>query len=237
VNPQICSVIEAGSQYETKTAAIFDVDGTLIEGTSLERIFFKYLLSRGHIRLVDLLNLATTFVHYAATDWRRATRTNKSYLRSRSADFIKGLARDCFEQQIIARLSRKGLEQIIRHKQRGHRVVLLSGSLNVLLEPLRDYLQADEVIGSTLEESNGEFTGFLVGPHPFAVVKKICLINWAEANGICLAQSYAYADRWTDHQMLACVGHPVAVNPDRRLLRIARQLGWIVERFSNKQSQ
>ena len=53
----------------------------------------------------------------------------------------------------------------------------------------------------------------------------------AERDGIDLAASYAYSDSITDEPMLAAVGHPVAVNPDRALARVAAERGWEVRVF------
>ena len=55
--------------------------------------------------------------------------------------------------------------------------------------------------------------------------------SWPTARGIDLAASYAYSDSVTDLPMMELVGHPVAVNPDRPLLRIANEREWEVVRF------
>ena len=55
--------------------------------------------------------------------------------------------------------------------------------------------------------------------------------EYAEKHGIDLAQSFAYTDSHGDLPMLECVGHPAAVNPDRRLRRLAAARGWHVEEW------
>ena len=55
----------------------------------------------------------------------------------------------------------------------------------------------------------------------------------ASREGIDLTGSYAYSDSITDEPMLRAVGHPVAVNPDRDLARVARAEGWGVENFEH----
>jgi hypothetical protein len=54
----------------------------------------------------------------------------------------------------------------------------------------------------------------------------------AEERGIDLADSWAYSDSVTDVPMLEAVGHPVVVNPDRGLLKVARAREWEVRRFT-----
>ena len=56
----------------------------------------------------------------------------------------------------------------------------------------------------------------------------------AAQHGIDLGPSYAYSDSATDLPMLEAVGHPVAVNPDRGLLRVAREREWEVVRFGRE---
>ena len=46
-----------------------------------------------------------------------------------------------------------------------------------------------------------------------------------------LTRSWAYSDSATDIPMLEAVGHPVAVNPDRELLKLARERSWEIRRF------
>ena len=53
----------------------------------------------------------------------------------------------------------------------------------------------------------------------------------AEEEGIDLAASYAYSDSESDLPMLRLVGHPVAVNPDGELGRVAAAEGWEILRF------
>ena len=53
----------------------------------------------------------------------------------------------------------------------------------------------------------------------------------AERHELDLTASYAYSDSITDAPMLAAVGNPVAVNPDRELRRLAEEQGWEVRNF------
>jgi hypothetical protein len=53
----------------------------------------------------------------------------------------------------------------------------------------------------------------------------------AEREGIDLSESFAYSDSESDLPMLRAVGHPVAVNPDAELMRVARDEGWQVMTF------
>ena len=54
----------------------------------------------------------------------------------------------------------------------------------------------------------------------------------AAENDYDLAGSYAYTDSMTDLPMLEIVGHPVCVNPDAPLRKVAVERGWPVVDFA-----
>jgi HAD superfamily phosphoserine phosphatase-like hydrolase len=116
------------------------------------------------------------------------------------------------------------LDRLREHKALGHRVVLLSGALDFLLEPMKDL--ADDVLCSTLAQENGTYTGELSGAPVAGDARARMLASFARKRNVDLSSSYAYADAISDLPMLEAVGHPVAVNPDRRLRSAAAERGW-----------
>jgi phosphoserine phosphatase len=89
-------------------------------------------------------------------------------------------------------------------------------------------------IGTRSEVENGVYTGELNGPFCYGEGKVEAMKNLASWNGYDLAQSYAYSDSASDLPMLDVVGHPVAVNPDSKLERVARRNGWPIVIFSQR---
>jgi phosphoserine phosphatase len=90
----------------------------------------------------------------------------------------------------------------------------------------------DGAIGSEISEVvDGVYTGKPAGVFVYGAGKATAIERMAAAEGIDLSQSYAYSDSESDLPMLRAVGHPVAVNPDANLARIARQEGWQILRF------
>jgi len=116
------------------------------------------------------------------------------------------------------------------HKRAGHRVLLLTGALDVVVEPLAELLEV-EVDCAHLLVKEGRLTGDLESPPPAGEARGTLLEEYAGRNGIVLADSFAYADSLSDLPMLEMVGTPVAVNADPRLSQIARQRGWRSERW------
>ena len=100
-----------------------------------------------------------------------------------------------------------------------------------MAELLAHVLGFDGGIGSRSEVVDGVYTGRAGGPFTYREGKAEAIRELAEREGIDLAQSYAYSDSESDLPMLRAVGHPVAVNPDRALEKIARAEGWRVMRF------
>ena len=96
---------------------------------------------------------------------------------------------------------------------------------------LAHVLSFDGGIGARSEVVDGRYTGRPDGPFTYREGKAEAMRELAGQEGISLADSYAYSDSESDLPMLRAVGHPVAVNPDAPLLKIAREEGWEVLRF------
>jgi phosphoserine phosphatase len=92
-------------------------------------------------------------------------------------------------------------------------------------------LQFDGALGSRSEIVDGHYTGRPGGPFAYREGKATLMRELADSEGIDLGASYAYSDSESDLPMLRAVGHPVAVNPDGPLAKVARDEGWDVLRF------
>ncbi len=214
-----------------RQAAVFDLDGTILN-TSAERPFFLYLLARGEIGVPDLLAWTEEFFRKAPVlGYREAANTNKLYLRNKQYARICDLASTCFREKLIARIRRDALAEIDRHRREGRHLVLLSGTLELILEHFQRHLEMDCMIGSPLETNGGVFTGKLSGPHPFGKLKAVLLRRLADTHAIDLGESFGYGNSFADVAFLSVLGHPVAVNPSRRLAAYAERQGWGMKRF------
>jgi phosphoserine phosphatase len=92
-------------------------------------------------------------------------------------------------------------------------------------------LVLDGGIGMRSEVRDGVYTGRAAGPFTYREGKAEAIRELAAAEGIDLSESYAYSDSESDLPMMRAVGHPVAVNPDHTLQRVAREEGWRIMRF------
>jgi len=128
------------------------------------------------------------------------------------------------------------VQRVWWHALRGDSIVLVSGTLAPLAEIVKFALEREllwrsvetkiSVLATQLEICEGHCSGRVAGAAMFGEEKARAARAFASARNISLAQSSAYGDSSLDRRMLASVGHPFAVNPMRRLRRIAKLRGW-----------
>ena len=132
---------------------------------------------------------------------------------------------------ILPRIYPETLRAAYEHQDSGRPAYILTAASQELADVLARVLILDGGIGTRSETRDGVYTGRADGPFVYGEGKAEALREVAEREGIDLAASYAYSDSASDLPMLRAVGHPVAVNPDARLERVAREEGWQIMRF------
>jgi HAD superfamily hydrolase (TIGR01490 family) len=145
---------------------------------------------------------------------------------------VKELAQACYQSVLLPRSFPQAAMEVENQADAGHRIVLVTGSLDFLIRPLADEMGVDALIAARLDEANGLFTGALAGPPIGGEEKAIRIRKYAEENGVDLAESCAYGDSIADLPMLDAVGNPHVVNPDSALRRIAESRGWPIHRWT-----
>jgi len=207
--------------------AIFDLDGTIIDNSS-EQVFLKYLIELGELPVGNLLRWAMDFIRLR--DLREA-KANKVYLQGACEARLRSLAHDCFQERLAQHISPKIPQLMEQHRACGRAVVILSGSLELLVEQFHRWLHTDSMVGYRLEVREGKVTGGRIGLNPYGENKAKLTQALAAQHGFELSASYAYGNHASDAHKLRLVGNPVAANPDRKLRRIAQRNGWPIVRF------
>ncbi len=224
------------SAEEKKTAAFFDVDGTIVSTT----IVHYYVQFRSHLlppflRPFWLAWFALKVVYYFFLDKVSRTRFNRVFYRNYrglNAESVKQLAVEQFETYVRPKLFPAALDCIREHQSRGDLIVLVTGSLDFIIQPLADYVQADAALTVQLEETHGKFTGELT-TLPLSEEEKVRAIQTVvERYNVDLAASYAYGDSRADLPMLQCVGNPIVVNPSKGLRQVAIESGWEISEWT-----
>ena len=217
-----------------EVAAIFDVDGTLVGSNVVS--YFAWLRMRElpvPARPFWLAAFLPKIPYYWALDKVSRAHFNRAFYKKYAGwkpARARHLGQESFPGFTLSRIYPDALARLREHKEAGHRVVLLSGALDFLLDPLKDLV--DDVLCASLEEENGAYTGELAGAPVAGEARARVLASFARRRGLDLSRSYAYADSISDLPMLEAVGNPVAVNPDRRLQAAAASRGWQVRRWS-----
>jgi HAD superfamily hydrolase (TIGR01490 family) len=215
-------------------AAFFDLDKTLIEGSSaihFGRAAYKHgMVSRRQIARDAWANIK--FRLNGSTD------AGTDELRQRILDSITGqrtvdLARlgpDVLAG-ILPLIYREVLDEAYAHQDAGRPSYIVTAASQELADVLAHVLVLDGGIGMRSEVRDGVYTGRPAGPFTYREGKAEAIRELAAREGIDLAESFAYSDSESDLPMMRAVGHPVAVNPDRALERVAREEGWRIMRF------
>jgi len=207
--------------------AVIDLDGTLLKGMNAERIFYLHLIVRGHVGVLRTAAFLLTLIgDTLRLGFRRAIASNTRILRGETLEEVRRWAHE-FGHVFLRKAVPDDLRgKILSLKQEGCRVVLLSGSLQVLVDQLRERLEAEILIGTDLEVVDGKLSGRKTGIFPYGRQKVEALFQKIDPGGIDWPNSWALADRKSDLPVLELVGHPVAVHPDRKLRKLAAARGW-----------
>lgn len=219
---------------ETRRAAFFDVDGTLVR-TNIVHAFAFYAMNQGSI-LGTAWQTARTVLSvplFAAADRVNRKVFNELFYRyyaGQSEDRLETLAEELFED-VLRPAVYPGTPRLIEETRRsGCRVVLVTGALDFTVRRLAEHLGADDLIANRMRFVQGVATGRVVPPIIEGAHKALAIRDYCVREGIALEKSFAYSDSFSDYPMLAVVGHPAAVNPDARLARVARAYEWPILR-------
>jgi HAD superfamily hydrolase (TIGR01490 family) len=218
----------------SRAAAFFDLDRTLMAGSS--GVFFARaayeagMISRRRL-LGDLWQNLRFRLRGSTDNWADAVRV-------RVGEMLAGVAvRDLQRMSprvlagVLPRLYPQMLERAYAHQDAGRPVYIVTAASQEMADLMAHVLVFDGGIGSRLEIRDGRYTGRADGPFNYREGKVLSLRELAVQEGIDLAASFAYSDSESDLPMLRAVGHPVVVNPDPDLARIAAQEGWEVLRL------
>jgi HAD superfamily hydrolase (TIGR01490 family) len=216
-------------------AAFFDLDRTLLRRSSALALAGSFrdrgMISRRTLAKAaawQLLFVARGASHEAV---RAAAEDGLRILDGYTPDDLRELVAEAMEPVLRPLVYAEPLHLVEQHRGRGERVYIVSATLQEIVEAIAEDLGFDGALGTVCEVRDGRYTGkALRALH--AENKAECLRELAEREGYELAECTAYSDSHTDLPFLEAVGHPVVVNPDRELRRIAADRGWPVLEFS-----
>jgi HAD superfamily hydrolase (TIGR01490 family) len=217
-----------------QASAFFDLDRTLLRRSSalaLAGAFREHgVIGRGQLAKAAAWQLLFAARGAGAETVRKAAEDGLMILKGFAVDDLRSLVSDAMEPVLKPLVYQEALELARGHQERGEPTYIVSATLQEIVEELAEELGFDGAIGSTCEIEDGVYTGrSLRGAHGKG--KAAALRELAAERGYDLAASTAYSDSHTDLPFLEAVGHPVVVNPDRELRRIAEERDWPVREF------
>lgn len=230
------AAVEARSltdQPDVRAAAFFDIDNTLVRGASLFHLA-RGLAARKFFTVRDVRRFAWKQAKYRLAgsedldDMASAVEAALSFVAGHTVEEVRSLGDEIFDERIERKLYAGTLALARQHLDQGQRVWLVSAAPVEIASIIAAKLGLTGALGTVSEEVDGVYTGRLVGTPLHGPAKAEAVRALAEREDLDLARCAAYSDSSNDVPMLMLVGHPFAVNPDAKLRRHAKALGWRV---------
>lgn len=216
-------------------AAFFDLDRTLMSGSSGAQ-FGRAAYRAG---LVSRAQVARWGIDHLRFRLHGATDQDTDALVALVNDLLRGVPERTLRRMIpdllegiLPRIYPQMVAEVRSHQDAGRPAFIVSAASNGVVELLARVLDMEGGIGTRYEvDADGRYTGRLIGGLNYGELKIEPMRRFAADHGIDLDRSWAYSDSASDLPMLELVGHPVVVNPDAALARVAVERGWPVMRF------
>ncbi|MCU1482469.1 MAG: NAD-dependent epimerase/dehydratase family protein [Subtercola sp.] len=222
--------------HTENAAAFFDLEGTVLATNIIEQYLWVRLASLDRSKWPrELTNLFSSLPRYIAADRRDRGEFLRTFLRRYEGvdeAALRSLIHDSIGDVLLQRIRPEAVRQIRKHREAGHRTILVTGAVDVFTEPFASLF--DEVVASSMHAKDGIWTGYLSKPPLVDEARAAWLRLYAEREGIDLAKSYAYGDSHADRAWLELVGHPQAVNPDAALYQHATVKHWRVHQWNDQ---
>lgn len=215
---------------ESRAAAFYDMDGTLVSTNLVHSYLF---VARNEPSLpASVVKTAQALLKlpgFLLLDKFSRLRFNEWLFQGYSGIFrdrLLELAEDHFEEVLKPNIFPGTYELIESGKKLGLRQVIISGSLDFMVEPLARHLGIEDIVTNRLEFRDDVATGRLLKPVVAGANKSRFIQEYAKEWDIDLLKSYGFSDSYADYTMLAVVGRPAAVNPDLKLRQAAKEHSW-----------
>lgn len=212
-------------------AALFDMDRTLLAGSSAV-LWTRYRKQRGEIGWGEVLRVAYWMVQYTfgVIDAERVAAKALLEFEGKHVETLAAEVELWFRDYVVRHVRDAGRRAVERHRRAGDLLAIVTASTGYTARPLARELGIDHVVSSELEVNpQGCLTGRAVTPLCYGFGKVERTERFAKALGFSLDEAVFYSDSITDLPLLERVAKPVAVCPDQRLRRAARERGWPVE--------
>jgi HAD superfamily hydrolase (TIGR01490 family) len=214
-------------------AALFDMDRTLVRRETAS-LYVSYQRERGQATWRDAARVLWWMTQYTlgVVDAPVVAKRALESFVGMSETVLAARCDDLFLRRIEAHICDRGRAAVEEHRARGDILAIVTGASPYVTRPLAISLGISHIVSSVLEvDGAGRFTGRVVEPLCYAQGKVLRAERLARDLGFRLDEAVFYSDSFTDLPLLQRVRDPIVVNPDPRLSRVAKKLGWRVERW------
>ncbi|OFT75454.1 phosphoserine phosphatase [Corynebacterium sp. HMSC30G07] len=217
-------------------AAFFDIDNTLIQGSSLI-LLGQQLAKRRYITLREIFPALVKQVKYRvsgsenADDIASGREQALGLVKGKSVAELKELCAEIVDRHMLTKAYQSTVELGAMHLAAGQQVWLVSATPVQIGQALAERLGFTGALGTVAEEEDGVFTGRLVGDILHGPGKQHAVAALAALQQLDLERCTAYSDSINDLPMLEMVGAAVAINPDHQLRHHAKQRGWEIRDY------
>ena len=219
-----------------KSVAFFDVDNTLIKGST---IFFlgRGMYQRGFFTKREISTFVLANVRYRMTGQEKPEEINKfkeaaqSFVKGHRVDEIMKIGNDVFDKYVSPKIWQGTIEIAKDHLKEGREVWLVTAAPQHMAELIAERLGFTGALGTIAETKDGIYTGKMVGEMLHGKSKAEAVLNLANERNLDLENSFAYSDSHFDIPLLTSVGNPRAINPDTKLQIKAHMDRWPIHDF------
>ena len=219
-----------------KRAAFFDVDNTLIRGST---IYFlgRGMYQRGYFTKKDISRFVLANLRFRLTgkenkeEIARFQKSATDFIGGHSVNDIEAIAQEIYDEFVSPAIWQGTIDIAQKHLLNQEEVWLVTAAPEDMAVLISNRLGFTGALGSKAEIKNGSYTGAMSGALLHGKEKAVAVKELAARNGLNLADCYAYSDSNNDLPLLQCVGNPSAINPDAILGLRAMAEGWPIHDF------
>ena len=218
-----------------KVGAFFDLDQTLLAGFSASAFLRERVMS-GRMAPREMLESTAGIVGFGLgrIGFSGLMAATTAAYRGLAERALEDLGEEVFEKYLATQIYPESRALVRAHQERGHTVAVVSSATRYQVDPFARALGIEHVLCTRLEVEDGVFTGRVVHPTCYGEGKALAASTLASRHDIELDDSYFYTDSAEDLPLLAIVGRPRPLNPDRKLAQIAKERRWPVRRFHSR---
>jgi HAD superfamily hydrolase (TIGR01490 family) len=208
--------------------AIFDLDNTLIADDS-DYLWGQFLVDRGIVDKDQYESANAKFYD----DYKQGTLNIVEFLNFSLQPLANNDTQQLYQwraqfiQEVITPLLLQPAQQLIdKHRNKGDTLLVITATNRFVTEPIVKLYGIDNLLATTPEMKDGKYTGGFNGIPCFRDGKVKLLQEWLRDSGHTMQDSWFYSDSHNDLPLLKLVDHPVAVDPDEKLTRFAKEANW-----------